>query len=127
MSIIRHTLLAVCAALLSLVIVAVALSACAAASELGRQRPIIPPLGTAFIVFLYSLICGFVPTAFGIAPAFVILQRRGMMHGFYALALGVAPGAAALLIDVRLGLIAIVCGAAVAGLTYWLCAKFGLE
>ncbi len=126
MSIIRHTLLAVCAALLSLLIVALALSAFAAASELGRQRPIIPPFGTAVIVFVYTLTCGFVPTAFGIAPAFVFLQRRGIMHGFSVLALGVAPGAVALMINVWLGVIAIACGAAVAALTYWLCAKFGL-
>jgi hypothetical protein len=126
MSITRHTLLALGAALLSLLIIAIALSACVAAAEFGRPKPLIPPLATASIIFLYALICGFVPTVFVIAPAYVILQRRGMMNGFYALVLGVAPGVVALLIDVWFGVIAIVCGAAVAALTWWFCGKFGL-
>jgi len=121
----RQLLLVEIAALLSLLIVAGAMSAYGAADSARHAAPLLSPSASAQILFSYTLIIGILPVTLVGAPGYVVLLRKDVARWPYALGLGVFPGFVVLPLELSLGFWAIICGAAVALVTHIMCRRLG--
>src|SRR5699024_6658570 len=92
------------AGLLALV-AAAAMTAAHAAYEASVQSGFFPPAGAASVLFLGTLILGFLPVAVFGAPVYVWLQRRRRATWANVLAVGVVPGIVLFFVDYQWGVL----------------------
>ena len=121
MRILRQLLLVEVANLTALLIVAGAMAAYGAADSSFNANSLLSPTASAQIGFGYTTILGLLPALLIGAPSYVALLQHNLARWPYVLILGVLPGLVMILIELSLGLWAIICGAAVALLTHLIC------
>jgi hypothetical protein len=116
---IRRDLMIVFAlAILALVLVAGAMAAVAAIDSASNSNALLSPAFSAKVTFGYTILLGTLPVLFVGAPGYLILLRRNLARWYYVVALGIAPGLAAMPFDANLAFWAVICGAAVALATH---------
>jgi len=81
------------------------------------------PAGSAQITFVGTLLMGFLPVALLGAPLYVLLSHRRRPAWPTVLLLGTLPGLA-IVLDVELGIVSLICGIAIACLTHVLCKRW---
>ena len=121
MRILRQLLLVEVANLTALLIVAGAMAAYGAADSSFNANSLLSPPASAQIGFGYTTILGLLPALLIGAPSYVALLQHNLARWPYVLILSVLPGLVMILIELSLGLWAIICGAAVALLTHLIC------
>jgi len=106
----------------ALLAVAAVLAACEGLRAMGT-RSMLTPGATVSLVFAYTSVIGAPFVVLLGAPAYWALLRHHKATWPAVLGVGVAPGACLLFVEPPVGLLAIVCGAAVALLTHWCCSS----
>ena len=112
-------------ALAALLIVAGAMAAYGAIDSASYANSLVDPTGSAWLGFAYTLAIGALPVACIGAPVYLLLLMRGSAKWLNVSVLGTVPGVLLLLVAFELGLLAIVCGLAVALLTHFVCRRLG--
>ena len=125
MKILKQLIAVELSALASLLVVAVAMAAYGAIDSALHPSSWLSPASSAQIVFGYTAVIGAAPALLLGAPGYLLLVHRNLARWPYVLLLGAAPGLFALIFDITLGFIAIICGAAVALLTHSICRRLG--
>lgn len=111
-------------ALLSLALVAGAMAAYSAIPSAVAASSVLTPAGSAHVVFLGTVVFGFVPVVLLGAPAYAWLSHRGLASWWAVLALAAWPSAVAVFLDMELAVLSSICGIAIAGITHLACRRW---
>ena len=125
MRVFRQLLIVEGAALLALLTVALGMGGYGAIDSMLHNNSLLEPAASAKVVFAYTAIIGFLPVALIGAPVYLALLKLNRLSWPSILLLGIAPGLVALPFGAWTGFLAIVCGAAVASLTHFICRRLG--
>ncbi len=120
MSKLRHFALVEGIVLLSLIVTAGAMAAFGAAQSLSYEDSLLSPTESAWVLFGYTAVLGFLPALLLGGPAYFVLLRIGEDRWFYVLLAGVLPGIGAVPFEASLASWVIVCGGSVALITHGL-------
>jgi hypothetical protein len=107
-------------AIAALFIVAAVLAAVFAVQSSFTEGAILGFADTSKIVFLTTMMWGLGPVIVFGAPLYTFLRQHGHASLASAIGLGSIPGILFLLLDVELGVWAVACGIAVAGITHFI-------
>ena len=125
MGILRQLLLVEAAALAALLAVSGVMATFGAVYSLFNANSLLSSTASAQLGFSYTAILGLLPALLIGAPSYVALLCHNLARWPYVLLLGILPGLVMLLIELSLGLWAIICGATVALLTHLMCRRLG--
>lgn len=117
----RHLARTEAVAIFALLVVAIVFAIYSTIRASASPNEVFSPIGTALVVFIYTLAIGFVPAAIVGAPLYAWLLYIGKASWVAAISIGLTPGLVFLLVDRPLASWAMTCGVVVAVTTHTIC------
>jgi len=121
----RRLILIELAALTALLCVSGVMASYGFLTAMLGSNALFEPVDAAIFFFSYTAFFGVLPVVLIGAPVYFALLGDGQARWLYVLLLGIAPGGLVLFFDLSMGVLALVCGAAVAPLTHLMCRSLG--